>query len=84
MVYARPEDEFYHKHSQQSFTFSSERPVAKNELQPMRLAMLLTADQIKAARFVSLLVICLCLKRFCFDTSVMSQMSCLISLLCKE
>ena len=53
-VYARPEDEFYHKHCSWSYTFPVSGKVAqKDELQPLRLAMLLTPDQAAAARCVS-------------------------------
>ncbi len=51
MVYARPEDEFYHKHCAWSFTFPvTSRPVRKDELQPLRLVMLLMPEQVAAAR----------------------------------
>ena len=50
MVYARPEDEFYNKHCTESFTFSTSRAVEKDELVPLRLVMLLTAEQVAAAR----------------------------------
>lgn len=54
-VYARPEDEFYHKHCSWSYTFPvSGKVVQKDELQPLRLAMLLTPDQAAAARCASL------------------------------
>lgn len=53
LVYARPEDEFYHKHSKWSFTFPiTNRLVAKDELQPLRLVMLLSTDEAAAARCV--------------------------------
>ncbi|BDA42499.1 Protein bcp1 [Coccomyxa sp. Obi] len=51
MVYARPEDEFYHRHSTWSYSFPvTSRPVQKDELQPLRLVMLLTPDQAATAR----------------------------------
>ncbi|EIE20943.1 hypothetical protein COCSUDRAFT_43807 [Coccomyxa subellipsoidea C-169] len=51
MVYARPEDEFYHRHSSWSYTFPvTSRPVQKDELQPLRLVMLLSPDQAARAR----------------------------------
>ena len=50
MVFARPEDEFYNKHCMESFTFSTNRTVEKDELVPLRLVMLLTAEQIATAR----------------------------------
>lgn len=51
-VYARPEDEFYHKHCAWSYTFpASGKVVQKDELQPMRLVMLLLPDQAAAARW---------------------------------
>ena len=53
-VYARPEDEFYHKHCSWSYTFPvSGKIVQKDELQPLRLVMLLSPDQAAAARYVS-------------------------------
>jgi hypothetical protein len=51
-VYARPEDEFYHKHCAWSYTFpASGKVVQKDELQPMRLVMLLLPDEAAAARW---------------------------------
>jgi protein BCP1 len=51
VVYVRPEDEFFHQHSSASFTFPVEgRPVGRDELQPLRLVMLLPADKVVAAR----------------------------------
>ena len=51
MVYARPEDEFYHKHCAWSFTCPvTSRPVRKDELQPLRLVMLLLPEQVASAR----------------------------------
>ncbi len=51
MVYARPEDEFYHKHCAWSFTYPvTSRPVRKDELQPLRLVMLLLPEQVASAR----------------------------------
>lgn len=49
-MYARPEDEFYNKHCTDSFTFPTSRTVEKDELVPLRLVMLLTAQQITTAR----------------------------------
>ena len=52
MVYARPEDEFYHRHCAWSFTFPvTSRPLRKEELQPLRLVMLLLPEQVAAARW---------------------------------
>ena len=51
MVYARPEDEFYHRHSSWSYSFPvTSRPVQKDELQPLRLVMLLSPKQAATAR----------------------------------
>ncbi len=51
IVYTRPEDEFYHKHSQWSFLFPvTNRPVRKDELQPLRLVMWLDAAAARAGR----------------------------------
>ena len=51
MVYARPEDEFYHRHSSWSYTFPvTSRPVQKDELQPLRLVMVLSPKQAATAR----------------------------------
>ena len=53
IVYARPEDEFYHKHCSWSYSFPvSGKVVQKDELQPLRLVMLLSPDQAAAARYV--------------------------------
>lgn len=54
VVYVRPEDEFFHKHASASFTFPVEgRAVGKDELQPLRLVMLLPASKVEAARWVA-------------------------------
>ena len=54
IVYARPEDEFYHKHAAWSYTFpASGKVVQKDELQPLRLVMLLLPEQAAAARQAS-------------------------------
>lgn len=51
VVYVRPEDEFFHQHASASFTFPVEgRAVGKDELQPLRLVMLLPASKVEAAR----------------------------------
>lgn len=51
LVYVRPEDEFFHQHSSASYTFTIEgRAVGKEELQPLRLVMLLSADKVAKAR----------------------------------
>lgn len=50
IVYARPEDEFYNKHCTEFFTFATSRTVEKDELVPLRLVMLLTAEEIATAR----------------------------------
>ena len=50
IVYARPEDEFYHRRCTASYTFPTGREVAKDELQPLRLVMLLSGAQIAEAR----------------------------------
>ncbi len=52
VVYARPEDEFYHRHCTWSYTFPvTSRPLRKDELQPLRLVMLLSPEQVAAARW---------------------------------
>lgn len=51
LVYVRPEDEFLHAQSTASFTWRVEgRPVAKDELAPMRLALLFTSEAAARAR----------------------------------
>eukprot|EP00877_Chromochloris_zofingiensis_P014484 jgi/Chrzof1/928/Cz01g34040.t1 len=51
IVYVRPEDEFFHQHCTTSYTFPVEgRPVAKDELQPLRMVMLFSADKVPKAR----------------------------------
>lgn len=51
VVYVRPEDEFFHQQAAASFTFPVEgRAVGKDELQPLRLVLLLPANQVQAAR----------------------------------
>jgi protein BCP1 len=51
IVYVRPEDEFFHQHAAAAFTFPVEgRAVGKDELQPLRLVMLLPASKVPAAR----------------------------------
>ena len=51
IVYARPEDEFLHTQASASFTWPVEnRPVAKDELRPLRMAMMFSRDQAAAAR----------------------------------
>ena len=51
IVYARPEDEFYHKHSSWSYTFPiSGREVEKDELQPLRMVLGISAKQADLAR----------------------------------
>lgn len=53
VVYVRPEDEFLHKHATASYTFPIEgKAVGKDELQPLRLVMLLPANKVAAARWV--------------------------------
>lgn len=53
VVYVRPEDEFFHKQASASFTFPIEgRAVGKDELQPLRLVLLLPANKVAAARYV--------------------------------
>ena len=52
VVYTRPEDEFYHKYCSVSFTFpSGKRPSQEDELEALRLVMLLTAEQATKARY---------------------------------
>lgn len=50
IVYTRPEDEFYHKHCTASYTFPTSRAAGKDELLALRLVMLLSSEQISAAR----------------------------------
>jgi protein BCP1 len=51
LVYTRPEDRFFHARSTASFTFPVEgRPVARGELRPLRLALVLAASEVAAAR----------------------------------
>ena len=51
IVYARPEDEFYHKHCSWSYTFPiTSKEVAKDELQPLRMVLSMTPQQVTAAR----------------------------------
>ncbi|GBF97124.1 hypothetical protein Rsub_10135 [Raphidocelis subcapitata] len=51
LVYVRPEDEFLHAQAAASFTWRVEgRPVAKDELVPMRLALLFTSEAAARAR----------------------------------
>ncbi|KAF6251994.1 p21-C-terminal region-binding protein-domain-containing protein [Scenedesmus sp. NREL 46B-D3] len=51
IVFVRPEDEFFHQQAAAAFTFPVEgRAVGKDELQPLRLVMLLPADKVPVAR----------------------------------
>lgn len=51
VVYVRPEDEFLHAVASASFTWPVEgRAVAKDELRPLRLAMVVTAEAAARAR----------------------------------
>jgi protein BCP1 len=51
LVYTRPEDRFFHARSTAAFTFPVEgRPVARGELRPLRLALVLPASEVAAAR----------------------------------
>ena len=51
IVYARPEDEFYHKHCKWSYTFSiASREVEKDELHPLRMVLAITPQQAASAR----------------------------------
>ena len=43
LVYRKPEDEFFHRHCAWSFTFQGTKEAPSNELQPMRVAMLVRA-----------------------------------------
>lgn len=50
-MYLRPEDEFLQKHSSWSFTFPIEgRVVGKDDLQPLRMVMLVEAGRIPDVR----------------------------------
>ncbi|KAK9806700.1 hypothetical protein WJX73_010128 [Symbiochloris irregularis] len=51
VVYMRPEDEYYHKHCSWSFAFAvPNRPAGYEDLDQVRLCMLLTSAQVAAAR----------------------------------
>lgn len=51
IVYARPEDEFYHKHCSWSCTFPiTSREVEKDELHPFRMVLGITTQQAVSAR----------------------------------
>ncbi len=51
IVYARPEDEFYHKHCSWSCTFPiTTREVEKDELHPLRMVLGITSQQAISAR----------------------------------
>ena len=51
VVYARPEDEFYHKHCSWSYTFPiTSKEVEKDELRPLRLVLCMTSQQATTAR----------------------------------
>jgi len=51
LVYTRPEDRFFHARSTAAFTFPVEgRPVSRGELRPLRLALVLPASEVAAAR----------------------------------
>lgn len=51
IVYVRPEDEYLHQVCTWSFTFPIEgRPVAKDELRPLRMALLVDARRVAEAR----------------------------------
>lgn len=51
IVYARPEDEYYHKHSSWSYTFPiTSHEVEKDELQPLRMVLGISAKQAVLAR----------------------------------
>lgn len=51
IVYARPEDEYYHKHCSWSYRFPvTSREVEEDELQPLRMVVGITAKQAASAR----------------------------------
>jgi protein BCP1 len=51
LVYVRPEDQYMHSLAAWSFTFAAEnRAVAKDELQPRRLVMLVSAQAVQDAK----------------------------------
>ncbi len=53
VVYMRPEDEYYHKHCSWSFAFAvPNRPAGYEDMDQVRLCMLLTSAQVAAARWV--------------------------------
>ncbi len=50
-MYVRPEDEYMHSRCAWSYTFPVEnRAVAKDELQPLRLVMLVSAQALQQAK----------------------------------
>lgn len=52
LIYLRPEDQFLHKHSTMSYTFPvPDKSVGRDELQPLRIVMLVGAQEVKAARW---------------------------------
>lgn len=56
MVYARPEDEYFHKHADWSYTFPvANRPTEKDELRQLRIVMCLKPAKLKAARYIRLI-----------------------------
>lgn len=51
LVYAYPETEYYHKHCEWSWTWAVPgKAVAKGELEPQRVVMLLSTEAAAAAR----------------------------------
>ena len=51
IIYARPEDEFYHKHCSWSYTFPvTNRDIDKDELQPLRMVLAITPQKVTTAR----------------------------------
>lgn len=61
IVYARPEDEFYHKYCSWSCTFPiANREVEKDELQPLRMVLGITSEQAVSARYAAVNVCIYC------------------------
>ncbi|KAK9867431.1 hypothetical protein WJX84_011170 [Apatococcus fuscideae] len=51
VVFARPEDEYFHKHAEWSFTFPvANRAIEKDELRQLRMVMCLKPAKLRAAR----------------------------------
>lgn len=74
IVYARPEDEFYHKHCSWSCTFPiTTREVEKDELHPLRMVLGITSQQAVSARcdtdFAEVILECWYSNPVCYATA---------------